>query len=210
MSETLEQGGLRVVKLGGSLLDWPKFPERLREWLTHQSPACNVLIAGGGPFADVVRAADHQHALGELISHKLCIELLTVTAHLVGHLLPEAAGPYVPQRIEPSFEARLVLLDVTKLIELDTERSVRPLPASWDVTTDSIAARASILLQASELVLLKSALAPKGMHLRELAAGGFVDTHFPVCAKSIEKIRFVNLRDEQFSERMLVKGHPSR
>ena len=210
MSAEIASARLRVVKLGGSLLDWPAFPDRIRDWLLRQPPACNVLIAGGGPFADVVRSADQLHGLGEGLSHRLCINLLSITAQLVAHLLPEAVGPFAPERIEPGFDSRLVLLDVPKLIELDASRSPRPLPSSWEVTTDSIAARAAVLLRADELVLLKSALPPPILPLRELAASGYVDAQFPICAKSLEQIRLVNLRSELFCEQHYTMNRSPR
>ena len=200
MNDAAKHRGLRVVKLGGSLLDWPEFPGQLRGWFARQSPGCNVLIAGGGDFADVIRAADQTHALGELVSHKLCIDALHVTAKMVASLLPEARGPLPPSIMEPSSEAQTTLLDVSALIELDAQRSVRPLPASWEVTTDSIAARAAVLLNADELVLLKSTLPQRASSLRGLADAGYVDPHFPVCAKSLSRIRLVNLRDADFAE----------
>lgn len=191
---------LRVVKLGGSLFNWPEFPGRLREWLARQSPACNVLITGGGPFADVIRAADQCHGLGEEVSHQLCVQVLSVTAALTKHLLPEFSGPMPPERIEPACENQLILLDVPKLIEWDAAKSIRPLPASWHVTTDSIAARAAVLLHADELVVLKSTLPQHKSSFRELAEAGYLDSHFPICAKSINNLRMVNLRHVDFAE----------
>ena len=210
MSDPAKQGGLRVVKLGGSLLDWPEFPGQLRGWFARQSPWRNVLIAGGGDFADVIRAADQTHALGQLVSHKLCIDSLHVTAKMVAWLLPEIRGPLPPGIMEPSAEAQTTLLDVTALIELDAQRSVRPLPAIWDVTTDSIAARAAVLLNADELVLLKSTLPQRASSLRSLADAGYVDAHFPVCAKSLARIRLVNLRDADFAEIICSTGQSHR
>lgn len=206
MNDHDKQGGLRVVKLGGSVLDWPEFPGRLREWLSRQSPACNVLVVGGGRFADVVRDADRTHSLGDVVSHKLCVELLAVTARIVGHLLPEASGPVPSESLEPTMDSQVVLLDVPKLIERDAASSVRPLPASWQVTTDSIAARAAVFLKADELVLLKSTLPERSASLRELADAGFVDGHFPVFAKSLAQVRLVNLRDMAFAERIYTAG----
>jgi hypothetical protein len=128
----------------------------------------------------------------------------------VKHLLPEASGPLPLKGTEPAFDSRLVLLDVAKLIELDAAKSARPLPASWNVTTDSIAARAAVLLRADELVLLKSTLPSRKIPLRELSDTGYLDSHFPVCAKSVAYIRVVNLRNDDFAEYQYSPPAPRR
>jgi aspartokinase-like uncharacterized kinase len=194
---------VRVIKLGGSLLDWPEFPQRFREWLKIQPSAANLLIVGGGDFVDVIRKLDEVHHLGETSAHWLCIAALRVSAALVTELLPEcrSLGPTLPVSLP-----ELSMVDVTWLMQLDAERSVRSLPASWEVTTDSIAARAAALFGASELVLLKSTLPAHAGSLRVLADAGYVDAHFPICAKSIPRIRLVNLRDSNGAELKVNAG----
>jgi aspartokinase-like uncharacterized kinase len=68
--------------------------------------------------------------------------------------------------------------------------SPEPLPASWDVTSDSIAARAAVL-SGAELVLLKSCLPPEsqsatGWSLEAAAAAGYVDQYFPRAAAGLQ------------------------
>lgn len=207
MTDSWRGRKLRVVKFGGSLFDSNESPARFRRWLGNQTPLVTVCIAGGGGFAEVVRTLDKTLSLGDTASHWLCVQALTVSTQLLGDLLPDALGPLGPREIiELSDDGRPVLLDVPKLMELDTARSVRPLPASWDVTTDSIAARAAVLLEAQELVLLKSALPTRAGSLRELAEQHFVDAHFPICAKSLEKIRLVDLRHSEQREVEFITG----
>lgn len=203
MSETAAagHGGLRVVKLGGSLLDWPEFPSRLRDWLGLQMAKPTLLVVGGGEIIDAIRKLDSIHRLGEAQAHWMCVNALQTSAAVVRQLFPDIERFDLAGALRP-----LMLLDVPWLMTLDTERSVRPLPASWEVTTDSISARAAVLLGADELVLLKSASPVRAGSLRELANAGYVDAHFPICAKSIAQIRLVNLRDAKFTELQLGAG----
>lgn len=191
----------RVIKLGGSLLDWPEFPGQLQAWLDRQQPACNLILAGGGELVEAIRRLDVAHGLGEKKSHWHCIRTLSITAGIFADLFPAK----LPVRHEPANLADgFYLLDAEWIMREDLRRSPRPLPETWDVTTDSIAARAAVLVGATELVLLKSKLPERLGGLRALADAGYVDRHFPVCAKSLPRIRFVNLRDPELREREIA------
>jgi aspartokinase-like uncharacterized kinase len=192
---------VRVIKLGGSLLDWPEFPGQLRHWLNRQSAAANLMLIGGGELVEAIRKLDAAHSLGEKNAHWHCIRSLGVTTAVFGSLFPEAT----PAPREPvNVRAGLFLLDAEWIMREDQRRSARPLPETWDVTTDSIAARAAVFYGATELVLLKSKLPDRIGNLRSLAETGYVDAHFPICAKSLTKIRFVNLRDPDLNEREIA------
>ena len=78
---------LRVVKLGGSLLDLPDLPGRVERWLGRQPPASNVIVVGGGPLVNAIRASDRIHKLDEVAAHWLCIRVMSVTAQRVAKLL---------------------------------------------------------------------------------------------------------------------------
>ena len=49
-----------VVKVGGSLFDWPDLGERLCRWLAVQEEKEILLVPGGGPTADVIRDCQRQ------------------------------------------------------------------------------------------------------------------------------------------------------
>ena len=59
----------RVIKVGGSLLDWPPLPRAIGSWLATQPAALNVLICGGGPLAETIRRADRDFRLGDETAH---------------------------------------------------------------------------------------------------------------------------------------------
>ena len=63
--------GPRVIKLGGSLLEWPGMPVAFRRWLARQAPAASVLIAGGGQIVEALRQLDAALGLSQETMHWL-------------------------------------------------------------------------------------------------------------------------------------------
>ncbi|MFP6671619.1 MAG: hypothetical protein VB857_09420 [Pirellulaceae bacterium] len=51
---------IRVVKIGGSLFDYSDLAAAWNQWLSRESKMMTVIIAGGGPYADLVRQWDKQ------------------------------------------------------------------------------------------------------------------------------------------------------
>jgi 5-(aminomethyl)-3-furanmethanol phosphate kinase len=167
-----------VVKVGGSLYDLPDLGPRLRYWLAKDAPPRVLLVPGGGPTADVVRAFDQRFRLGEEAAHWLALRALTVNAHLLAELV---GGPVVGDWGEcPAAwgAGRVPVLDGFAFAAAD---EVRPdhLPHSWAVTSDSLAARAAVVGEAGRLILLKSVGIPEGIDWSEAARRGWVDAWFP-------------------------------
>ena len=198
-----------VVKVGGSLLGWPELPGRLTTWLDTQranDPTEElVLVAGGGAAADWIRSLDRVYGLGEDVAHALAVHALDLTAFILARLLP---GSMAVDRLDMLSAAResettpiLVPRNVLKEIERPgTDR----LPATWDVTSDTIAARIAEHLQARTLVLMKSMSAPVGTTREAAARMGLVDPMLPRAARSIPHVEVVNLRVEPLDRRVLA------
>jgi 5-(aminomethyl)-3-furanmethanol phosphate kinase len=188
---------LRVVKVGGSLLDWPELPAALQKWLDVQPPALNILLCGCGALGDTIRRADRDFSLGEEVSHWLCVDLLSTTARLLAAIVPAAAYADQFEQLEQLALARnpgnVVFSPREFMRSHEAALPGQPLPICWSVTTDSIAARLAQILSADELVILKSADAANAS-LSELAQGGHVDANFPVVAALLTGVRIVNLR----------------
>ncbi|MCO6456537.1 MAG: hypothetical protein J5I93_14665 [Pirellulaceae bacterium] len=189
---------LRVVKLGGSLLGRPELPSSLQRWLGQQPPWHTMLLVGGGPLADWVRAADRVHHLGDEASHWLAVSALSVTARLVAELLPAARlmeDWFELQQLVASTQAPgLWILDPQSFLrDIEADLPGQRLSRSWDATSDSIAARLAQVGGARELVLLKSCSPPAG-DLHHLAELGYVDRSFPQLAATLPNVRFVDLR----------------
>ncbi|MCI0459163.1 MAG: hypothetical protein L0Z62_19575 [Gemmataceae bacterium] len=185
---------LTVVKVGGSLYDLADLGPRLRAWLRSLSGPV-LLVPGGGAAVDVVREQDRRHELGEEVSHWLALRALTFNAHFLQALLPGSAVIAHPA-MNPS--AALTILDAHAFALAD-EGKRGCLPHTWEVTSDSIAARAAVVAGARRLVLLKSVPTPAGMTWEEAGRLGLVDSWLShvLCEAPHLEVSAVNLRAEK-------------
>jgi aspartokinase-like uncharacterized kinase len=183
-----------VVKVGGSLFDVPDLGPRLRRWLDSNAPREVIVVPGGGPAADVIRALDRAHGLGEETAHWLALRALALNAELLAALMPRSCVIDGPDLAELVWEqGRRPVLDAFAFCEAD-EASAERLPHAWAVTSDSVAARVAVVAGAGELVLLKSAAPPPG-DVAAWAEVGYVDPWLPrALARSAVRVRAVDLR----------------
>src|SRR5206468_452484 len=76
-----------VVKVGGSLFDWPALGLQLENWLKTVASNKVLLVPGGGPTVGGIRNFDRQHGLGEESAHWLALRALSVSAHFLAAVL---------------------------------------------------------------------------------------------------------------------------
>jgi aspartokinase-like uncharacterized kinase len=190
-----------VVKVGGSLFDLPDLGWRLESWLKPMPPSDVILTVGGGPAADVIRALDRIHGIGEKVSHNLAVETLGLMTSVLLALAPPSllllrlGNPEWFDELGEDQQSYKVL-DLHSFTCWDEQRP-GSLPQSWDVTSDSLAARFAEVFQARELILLKSVTIPPDMDWSEASRRGFVDAYFPKMIARGVKARAVNLREWQ-------------
>lgn len=168
----------RVIKLGGSLLrraDWPRLVSTL---LVADAPA-SLLVVGGGPLVDGLRAIDAAAPRPIPLMHGLAIDAMRLTARLVADAvgLPIVTAPRGGHGV----------LDVPAWLAADGRRGAA-LPEGWGVTSDSIAALVAVD-HARGLVLAKTVPPPPCPDgLAPLSAAGWVDEHFPIVAEPLTTI----------------------
>ena len=138
-----------ILKVGGSLCRNPRAARALLAALESMATDRTlVVVPGGGRFADEVRRADRRFSLDASHSHWMAVLAMDQSAYLLAHLARRAVLVRRPSEIRPG---RLnVLAPSAWLLDED------PLPHSWDVTSDSIAAWVARALRSQQLVLLKS------------------------------------------------------
>ncbi len=190
-----------VVKVGGSLYDLADLGSRLRRWLASLSARDVLLVPGGGPTADVVRAFDQTHRLGEETAHWLALRALSLNAHFLAHLLPGGVVCPAPAECLAAWEAGAVpVLDLIAFSLVD-ERSdpSNCLAHSWAVTSDALAARVAVCTSASRLILFKSVDIPADLSWEEAGRRGLVDPAFAGVIRQAPRleVQAVNLRDWQ-------------
>jgi len=181
-----EADGLTVIKIGGSCA--PSLD--LRHW-TALVAACGghaVIVPGGGPFADAVRAAQPTMGFDDAAAHHMAM----LGMEQLGHALA-------------SFDRRLVVADsmaalrraraagkVAVWLPGRMAMKAADIPASWEVTSDSLAAWLAGKLRASRLLLLKQVELPRQpAAATALAERGIVDPAFPRFLKASGTAAFI-------------------
>jgi dihydroneopterin aldolase len=166
--------GISVVKLGGSLA----LSGQLPDWLTAiEAGAGNVvLVCGGGPFADAVRRAQKRMGFGDEAADLMAL----MAMEQYGIALTALNVCFVVADSRTAVSAALRAERVPIWAPRRMMRAAPDIPPSWDVTSDSLAARLAGELGATRLLLIKRARLPAGTLTAEgLSKDGVVDAAFP-------------------------------
>ena len=195
---------VRVIKLGGSLLDDRELADRYRRWLRTRAPRKKCPRPRWRQACRCAAQVDRVHTLDPRLTHEMAIDCMGINARLVAGLLPEAE--LVTEwnglrrrllQMLPDGKSGTLVFDVTGFMRQVEPRLIgTPLPHGWNVSSDSIAARLAHLLAAGELVLLKATLpAQEPQSTQVLSEIGYVDEYFPTIARDVRQMRCVNLRE---------------
>ncbi len=164
---------LTIVKLGGSLLGSPDLDRWLSTLLQWRAPI--VIVPGGGPFADHVRAAQRTFGFDDRTAHRMALLAMDQVALLLASRSPElilAATRAEIHDVAALGRSAVWLPSAMVLAASDV-------PESWDATSDSLAAWLAEALGATRLLLVKSCDVVGPVEARDLADAGIVDPLLP-------------------------------
>jgi aspartokinase-like uncharacterized kinase len=159
-----------VVKLGGSLAD----SETLPHWLSALSQTAAVIVPGGGPFADEVRKAQARWGFDDQTAHDMAI----LAMRQYGLMLAGLGGLRTATSLD-ELAAGIRQGQATVWLPLPENLNAAGIPASWDTTSDSLAAWLAGQLSAAHLLLVKSVALyePEATH-KQLIDEGIIDPAF--------------------------------
>ena len=169
-----------------------------------------LVVPGGGPFADAVRDCDRTFHLGDHASHWMAVLAMDQFGILLSELIPNG------EPVRDADSARRVALSgkVPVLLPYDLLHRADPLPHSWTVTSDSIAAWVAETFGSNRLILLKSMDGffdgtgpPAPITLTQLARWDGVDPYLStVLSSNALDLWIVNGNEPDRLKELLTKG----
>lgn len=176
-----------VIKLGGSLVTAKTLLHCLNRIEQQYHSQKVVIVTGGGVFADYVRDLQQHWGFDDTSAHAMAILAMQQTACLVHGL---------KANFELAYSVSAILQSPPKILVWSpdiNELNNAGISATWDITSDSLAAWLANTLSADELILIKSAVIDKTLSLAQLAERGIIDNGFCDCvANSSFIIRVLN------------------
>jgi len=183
-----------VVKLGGSLSQSDALIKCLNSVEQRYAGCTVVIVPGGGAFTDQVRKAQQHWQFNDEIAHRMAILAMQQMALLFKGLKDEFSIAHSVTEIRKQLLPQKTVIWSPDIVELDNAA----IQASWDITSDSLAAWLANTLSATELILVKSALIDNNQCLQQLAEYNIIDQGF--CNFVIQmtfKITVINQQDFQ-------------
>jgi dihydroneopterin aldolase len=171
---------LLVVKLGGSLAASPA----LRQWLAalRRYPGPLTIVPGGGPFADAVRSAQETLRFSDAAAHDMAIMAMEQYGRALCDLEPGLLPAATPQEATATHARG----EVAVWSPVAMTRADPQIPASWDMTSDSLAAWYAHEAGARALLLIKSVDFPPSPGGEGGGAASIVDPCFAHYARGLD------------------------
>lgn len=181
-----------IIKLGGSLSRSDALIDCLNAVEKNYQGRAVVVVPGGGGFADQVRLAQQRWQFDDTTAHQMALLSMQQMALMFKGLKPGFAIAHCSNAIQSTLNRQSPVIWSPDITELDNAG----IQASWDISSDSLAAWLAKTLSASELILVKSAAVDTGLSLHQLAEQHIIDDAFcGLAAQAAFKIQIVNAQN---------------
>ncbi len=178
-----------IIKLGGSLSRSDALIDCLNAVEKNYRGRAVVIVPGGGAFADQVRLAQQHWRFDDSTAHHMAVLAMQQMALMFKGLKPGFAIAHTINTIQHLLNRQKTVIWSPDIIELDNAG----IPASWDISSDSLAAWLTKALSATELILVKSAAIDTNFSLQQLAEQHIIDDAFcGFVAQAAFNIQIVN------------------
>jgi dihydroneopterin aldolase len=200
LKQTLKRS-LLVAKLGGSLADSPQRDLWLAAFEAARNPL--IVVPGGGPFAREVRAAQIRTGFDDVEAHRRALHAM----ERFGALLADYSSRFVLAASRPDLAATLAGGRVAVWLPSAMALAAPEIPASWDATSDTLAAWLARACGARDLLLVKSCDVSPPVSLRARAAAKIIDPLFPdFAARSGARVHIAGPAALPCARELLQKG----
>ncbi len=163
---------MQVIKLGGSLNGSNAILKCLNI-IAEQARTPVVIVAGGGEFAEQVRLAQKQWLFDDTTAHAMAILAMQQTALMLAALQPEFKVLSSVSAIQQAITTERLIIWSPQIDELNQAQ----LPATWELTSDSLSAWLAGQLTAQKLLIVKAATVPTN-DIKTLQQLGILDQAF--------------------------------
>jgi dihydroneopterin aldolase len=190
-----------VVKLGGSTAHQGEMDLWIAALAGSSLPL--VIVPGGGLFADGVREAQTRMGFSDRAAHAMAI----LAMDQFGHVILDRDERLAAARLLDEMEQLLAWGKIPVWLPSALAIPAPDIPASWDITSDSLAAWLAGKLDAEMLLLIKQTSAfSSGDDIDTLMAKGIVDAGFASMLPTGVDFRVAGPQDVAAAGAMLATG----
>ncbi|MBM4206681.1 MAG: uridylate kinase [Gammaproteobacteria bacterium] len=163
-----------VIKLGGSLMTGGALAACLDKIAQDYQGRAVVIVPGGGIFADQVRHTQQQWRFNDDAAHRMALLAMQQMALLMNALMPQFSLMNKTTSLINNRDLTQPAIWSPDINELDQAG----IPATWDITSDSLAAWLAGQLCADELIVVKSVTINHSWSVPKLVRQQVVDAGF--------------------------------
>jgi aspartokinase-like uncharacterized kinase len=163
---------LLVAKVGGSLAETPRLEAWLAAFAAARAPL--IIVPGGGPFVREVRLAQIKDGFDDRAAHRLAL----IAMERFGAVLAGHSDRFILTSSPGDIAAAIRTGKIPVWLPSAMALAAPEIPASWDASSDTLAAWLAGTCAATRLLLVKSCDVEPPVSLPTLAMRKIVDPLF--------------------------------